>query len=257
MDSTPTAVPGAPLCPEFSWTEGLLAETEGSSVLLGGSGPWVRGGPPGVLLLGCGLEELPGAGCVADGGAGVQAEGGRQVQGSGAGGEGFFELAAGAQGLDRRGVAAQGGTGPGPADRLRAQGGLGVDEQVRVGGSGPSGAAGLQPGAEQEGGQVVQGAGPAAQEQAAAAGVGVGEAQGADGAAAGGVNAGQGHDEPGGRGDGGGDGVVDVVLAQRLQHGGGGPAADLDAPGGVAEDHAGREAEPEQRPEGHQGVMAL
>ena len=121
----------------------------------------------------------------------------------------------------------------------------------------PSGAAGLQPGAEQAGGEVVQGAGPAAQEQAAAARVGVAEEHGADRAAAGRVNAGQGHDEPGGRGGGGGDGVVDVVLAQRLQHGGGGPAADLDAPGGVAEDHAGREAEPEQRAEGYQGVMAL
>jgi hypothetical protein len=53
------------------------------------------------------------------------------------------------------------------------------------------------------------------------------------------VNAGQGHDEPGCRGSGSGDGVVDVVLAQRLQHGGGGSAADLDAAGGVAEDHAG------------------
>ena len=48
---------------------------------------------------------------------------------------------------------------------------------MRVAGSGPSGAAGLQPGAEQAGGQVVQGAGPAAQEQAAAARVGIGEAQ--------------------------------------------------------------------------------
>ena len=36
-----------------------------------------------------------------------------------------------------------------------------------------------------------------------------------------------------------------------------GPAADLDAPGGIAEDHAGRQAGPEQRAEGHQGVMAL
>src|SRR6266567_3782535 len=213
MDSTPTAVPGAPLCPEFSWTEGLLAETEEPSVFLSGSGPWVRGGPPGVLLLGCGLDELPGAGCVADGGAGVQAEGGRQVQGIGAGGEGFFELAVDAQGLDRRGVAAQGGTGPGPADRLRAQGGLGVDEQVRVGGSRPPGAAGLEPCAEQAGGQVAQGAWLAAQEQAAAARVGVAQEHGADGAAAGRVNAGQGHDEPGCGCGGSGDGVVDVFLA--------------------------------------------
>ena len=83
------------------------------------------------------------------------------------------------------------------------------------------------------------------------------EAQGAGGAAAGRVDAGQGHDEPGRRGDGSGDGVVDVVLVQRLQDGGDGPPADLDAAGGVAEDHAGREAEPEQRAQGHQGVMAL
>src|SRR5438067_786000 len=51
---------------------------------------------------------------------------------------------------------------------------------------------------------------------------------------------------PGGRGGGSGDGVVDVVLAQWLQHGEGGAAADPDAAGGVAEDHAGREAGPEQ-----------
>jgi hypothetical protein len=71
------------------------------------------------------------------------------------------------------------------------------------------------------------------------------------------VNTGQGHDEPGGRGGGSGDCVVDVFLAQWLKDGGGGPAADLDAPGGIAEDHAGRQAEPEQRAEGYQGVMAL
>ena len=47
---------------------------------MSGSGPWVRGGLGGVLLLGRGLEELPGAGCVADGGAGVDAEGGGEVQ---------------------------------------------------------------------------------------------------------------------------------------------------------------------------------
>ena len=44
------------------------------------------GDPCRVRLFGWGLEELPGAGCVADDGAGVQAEGGCQVQGIGAGG---------------------------------------------------------------------------------------------------------------------------------------------------------------------------
>ena len=72
-----------------------------------------------------------------------------------------------------------------------------------------------------------RGRGLAAQEQAAAARVGVAQEHGADGAAAGRVNAGQGHDEPGCRGGGSGDGVVDVVLAQRLQHGGGGPRPTL------------------------------
>ena len=104
------------------------------------------------MLLGRSLEELPGAGCVANGGAGVDAEGDGEVQGIGSGGEGFLELAVDAQGLDGRGVATQGGGGPGPADRPGAQGGLGVDEQVRVGGSRPSGAAGLEPGAQQAGG---------------------------------------------------------------------------------------------------------
>src|SRR6266704_1490512 len=54
---------------EFSRAEGSSAGTDGSSAFLGGSGPWVRGEPCRVLLLGRGLEELPGAGCVADGGA--------------------------------------------------------------------------------------------------------------------------------------------------------------------------------------------
>jgi hypothetical protein len=148
------------LSPEFRKTEGSPQGTEGSSVFLSGSGPWVRAEPCRVLLFGGGLEELPGAGCVADGGAGVQAEGGCQVQGVGSCGHGFLELAVDAQRLDGGGVAAQGGVDPGPAVGPGAQGGLGVDEQVRVGGSRPSGAAGLQPGAEQPRGEVVQGAVP-------------------------------------------------------------------------------------------------
>ncbi len=78
----------------------------------------------------------------------VQAEDSCQAQGIGAGGHGFFELAVDAQGLDGRGVAAQGGVNPGSADRPGIQGGLGVDERVRVGGSWPSGAALLEPKSE-------------------------------------------------------------------------------------------------------------
>jgi len=47
------------------------------------------------------------------------------------------------------------------------------------------------------------------------------------------VDAGQGDDEPGCRGGGSSDRVVDGVLAQRLQHGGGGPAPDLDSARGL------------------------
>ena len=87
----------------------------------------------------------------------------------------------------------------------------------------------LQPFPQQAGGEIVQGAGPAGRDQAAAGGVGVGEEDRADGgAAAGRVDAGQGDDEPACRGDGSGDRVVDVVLAQRLEHGDGGPVPDLD-----------------------------
>ena len=68
--------------PEFSRTEGLPAGTEGSSAFLRGSGPWVRGEPCRVLLFGWGLEELPGAGCVADGGAGSRPKVAARCRGS-------------------------------------------------------------------------------------------------------------------------------------------------------------------------------
>jgi hypothetical protein len=71
------------------------------------------------------------------------------------------------------------------------------------------------------------------------------------------VDAGQGDDEPGCRGDGRGGRGVDVVLAHRLQHGGGGAAPDLDAARGVAEDHAVGGAECEQGPERDEGVVAV
>jgi len=59
------------------------------------------------------------------------------------------------------------------------------------------------------------------------------------------------------RGDGSGDRVVDVVLVQRLQYRGRGPAADLDAARRVAEDHAAGGAGREQGPERDEGVVAV
>ncbi len=153
MKVTPTWRAFAPPAPPAVWVQlsgghAWEGTTPKAVAALAGSALGVRGEPCRVLLLGRGLEELPGAGYVAEGGSGVQAEDSCQAQGIGAGGHGFFELAVDAQGLDGRGVAAQGGVNPGSADRPGIQGGLGVDERVRVGGSWPSGAALLEPKSE-------------------------------------------------------------------------------------------------------------
>ena len=217
--------------PEFSRTEGLPAGTEGSSAFLGGSGPWVRGEPCRVLLFGGGLQELPGDGRVPDGGAGSRPKMAARCRGS-------APVARASSSWrstrSRSRVAAwprQGGVEPVLAGRPGAHGGLLVDDQVRVGGAGPSARRVSSQARSRRAVRSSSGRGRPPEEQPAAAQVGVAEEKGADGAAAGGVDGGQGHDEAGGRRDGGGDGLVDVVLAQRLQHGGGRDAGRPGRPG--------------------------
>ena len=96
----------------------------------------------------------------------------------------------------------------------------------------------LEPGQEQVPGQVIERAGPAADDQPPAAEVGIAEMKLPDGPGPGGVDGGQGDREAGGGGDGGGGGLVDLGGLQRLDEDQG-PLAVADAAGGVAEDRAG------------------
>ena len=141
------------------------------------------------------------------------------------------------------------------ADRPGGHGGLLVDDQVRVGGAGPAAAAVLQPGQEQVAGQVIERAGLARDDQPPVAEVGVVEMQLPDGLGPGGVHGGQGDREAGGRGDGGGRGLVYLGGLQRLDEDQG-PLAVADAAGGVAEDRAGLPGVAEQRAQGGEGLPA-
>ena len=126
---------------------------------------------------------------------------------------------------------------------------------MRVGGAGPAAAAVLQPGQEQVGGQVVERAGRACDEQPPAAEVGVAEMEFPDGLGPGGVDGGQGDREAGGGGDGGGGGLVYLGGLQRLDEDQG-TLAVADAAGGVAEDRAGFPGVAEQRAQGGEGLAA-
>ena len=105
-------------------------------------------------------------------------------------------------------------------------------------GARPPVAAVLQPGQEQVAGQVIEGAGLAADDQPSVAEVNAGEVKFADGLGPGRVDGGQGEGEAGGRGDGGGCGLADVGGLQRLEQDQG-PLAVADAAGGIGEDRAG------------------
>ena len=87
-------------------------------------------------------------------------------------------------------------------------------------------------------GQVIEGAGAAGDGQPSVAEVDVGEVKFADGLGAGCVNGGQGKSEAGGRCDGGGGGLADVLWLEWLEEDQG-PRAVVDAAGRVAEDRAG------------------
>ena len=96
----------------------------------------------------------------------------------------------------------------------------------------------LQPGQEQVAGQVIEGAGLAADDQPPVTEVNAGEVKFADGLGPGRVDGGQGEGEAGGRGDGGGCGLADVGGLEWLEEDQG-PLAVVDAAGGIGEDRAG------------------
>ena len=113
----------------------------------------------------------------------------------------------------------------------------------------------LQPAEQELAGEVVEWSYATGDHEPPVADVDVVELQRPDGAQAGGMDGGQGHDEPGRRARGGGDRVGDVGWAQRLDNATV-TLANLDAAGGVAEDRAVLLAGGEQRPKTDEGDAA-
>ena len=168
-----------------------------------------------VVLLGGGLQEVPGGVAVSDGGGLGEAEHDSQVERVGPVGECFVELAVDAQGFERGGCAAEGRGERVLADRPGRRRRLLVDDQVRVGGVGPAAASVGEPLQHEAMGELVQRACHAGDGEPPIAQVEVIELQRADGLRAGGVHTGQGQGEPGGGcGRGPGD-VLDLLGGQR------------------------------------------
>jgi hypothetical protein len=185
-----------------------------------------------------GLQEVPCDGRVADGGGVVDPEHCGEVERVGTVGEGFFELPVNAEALEGRGQSAAGFGQPVLADRPGGHGGLLVDDQVRVGGAGPSAVAVLEPGQQQVAGQVIERAGPAGDGQAPVAEVDVVEVEFPDGLGPGRVDGGQRDRQAGSGRDGRGGGLSDLSQLERLDEVQW-PQADADAAGGIGEDRAG------------------
>jgi hypothetical protein len=141
-------------------------------------------------------------------------------------------------------------TEAGAADRLGLVGGVLGDEHVRVGGVGPARPPVGEPVEQGAAGELVQRAGATGDGQSAVAEVEVVQEQAADGQRPGGVDSGQRQHQPllGSAGGCGGDGLVDVALLKRDQHGIG-VAADADAAGWVAEDRPAALAAAKQGPQ--------
>jgi hypothetical protein len=116
-----------------------------------------------VVFLGRRDEQLPGVLGVTDGGLGIKAEHGGQVQRVGAAGEGFLELPVDAEPFRRGGLPSQCRLGEvAGADRTGAVGAVLVDQQVRVGRGGPAGAPVGEPLEQDLAGELIERAGPAA-----------------------------------------------------------------------------------------------
>jgi len=167
-------------------------------------------GRRGVLFLGGRGEERAGGVGVADGGLGIETEEQGEVERVTAAGEGFFEDPVHSQPFQGGGLPVEDERGALAAGWRGGQGGLVVDEQVRVGGVGPAGLTMAKPVAEQPVGEVER-AGSSADDDAAVAEIDVVQAQREHVGRAGGVDSRERDHDPGRRSRDGLDGPVDVV----------------------------------------------
>ena len=149
------------------------------------------------MFLGRCDKQLPGVLGVADRRLGVKAEHRRQVQRVRPAGEGFLELPVDAEPFQGGGLSAQGCAGEvDGADRSGSVRAHLVDQQVGVGGAWPAGVPVAEPFEQDLAGELVDGAGSAADGQPPVAEVDVVEEELADVLGAGGVHRGQDQDQP-------------------------------------------------------------
>src|SRR5215472_12989607 len=140
-------------------------------------------------------------------------------------------------------------------DRSGAQGAFARDQDVPVGGVRPGGAPVVKPGQQGVAGELAEGPGVAGDADAPAGQVDVFEGEVADGPGAGGVHGRQGDGQALG---GSGGRLLDSpdLLSSHRQHGAPGAPAAAEVGGGVGERQAASFGEPEQRAQGHDGVVA-
>ncbi|MEU6672510.1 hypothetical protein [Streptomyces sp. NPDC046727] len=139
-----------------------------------------------------------------------------EVERVGAVDEGFFKLAVDAKPFEGCGLAAKGGGDGDAADGASVQGGLLVDQQVRVGGVGPTPSPVLQPDEGSVQGELVQWSDAAVDNEPTVANVEVIELEAADRAGPGSVDSREGEDQPVRRAGHRGNGGPDVLVFQGL-----------------------------------------